>query len=123
MKKLLLLALLIPSCEDKYLTIDHRVIDSDTKVPVYFYTIAEQAGENTWRPVYTYYIYSLVEGEYDAYFHAYVVDGSDSILWSGMQPIKIQGGKKVWGEYVTDAEFNPYLIPDVTPMAYVSVEY
>ena len=98
--------MLAPSCGDNYLEVDHKIIDADVKIPIYFYATAEQATENTWRPVYTYYIYSIEEGEYDAYFHAYVVDG-----------------KKIWGQYVTDIEFSPYMIPDVTPMAYVSVEY
>ena len=115
--------MLAPSCGDDYLTVEHKIIDSDTKVPVYFYTTAEQAGTDTWRPVYTYYIYSIEEGEYDAYFHAYMIDSSDSVLWSGVQPIQIEGGKKVWGQYVTTAEFYPYMMQDIHPMAYVSVEY
>ena len=47
----------------------------------------------------------------------------DSIIWSGVQPIRIEGGKKVWGEFVSDANFSPEHIADITPMAYVSVEY
>ena len=124
-KNLILLgALLFPvSCGDDYMTIERNVIDAENNVPLYFYAEAEQAGSNTWRPVFTYLIYSLEEGEYDAYFHAYMVDSSDSVLWSGVQPIQIEGGKKVWGQYVTGAEFYPHMISDIHPMAYVSVSY
>lgn len=111
------------SCDDDYISIEKNIIDARTKVPVYFYATAEQSGTDTWRPVFTYLIYSLEEGEYDAYFHAYMVSESDSVLWSGVQPIQIEGGKKVWGEYITTAEFYPYMMPDIHPMAYVSVEY
>jgi len=111
------------SCGDDYMTVERRIIDADNRVPVYFYAEAEQAGSNTWKPVFTYLIYSLEEGEYDAYFHAYMIDSSDSVLWSGIQPIQIEGGKRVWGQYVTDAEFYPYMIPEMLPMAYASVSY
>ena len=122
MKKLLLILALF-SCSDDYMIMEHRVINSDNKVPVYFFAEAEQAANsNSWRPVFTYYVYLVDEGEYDAYFHAYCMDG-DSIIWSGIQPIKLEGGKKVWGEYVSDANFLPHNIATVTPMAYVSVEY
>ena len=48
----------------------------------------------------------------------------DSVVWSGIQPITIEGGKKIWGEYVAEeANFNPEWIANITPMAYVSVEY
>ena len=113
----------IIACGDDYMTVESNIIDAVNKVPVYFYATAEQSGENTWRPVFTYLIYSLEEGEYDAYFHAYMVGNSDSVLWSGVQPIQIEGGKKIWGQYVTSAEFYPYMMPDIHPMAYVSVEY
>ena len=121
--RLLLLILLLLGCGDEYTTVERRIIDAETKVPVYFYATAEQAGSDTWRPVFTYLIYSLEEGEYDAYFHAYMIGDGDSVLWSGVQPIQIEGGKKVWGEYVTTAEFYPYMMSDIHPMAYVSVEY
>ena len=117
------LVVLSLSCEDDYMTIENRIIDADSKVPVYFYAEAEQAGIDTWRPVFTYLIYSLEEGEYDAYFHAYMVDGNDSVLWSGIKHIEVEGGKRIWGQYVTDAELYPYAISDILPMAYVSVQY
>ena len=102
---------------------ERRIINADNKVPVYFFAEAEQAANsNSWRPVFTYYVYLVDEGEYDAYFHAYCMDG-DSIIWSGIQPIRLEGGKKIWGEYVSDANFLPDNIANVTPMAYVSVEY
>ena len=121
--KRLLLILALTSCGDDYMSIENRIIDADSKVPMYFYAEAEQAGVNTWRPVFTYLIYSLEEGEYDAYFHAYMVSDSDSILWSGIQHINVEGGKRVWGQYVTDAELHPYMITNILPMAYVSVQY
>ena len=111
------------SCQDEFSTIENRIIDANSKVPMYFYAEAEQAGVNTWRPVFTQLIYSLEEGEYDAYFHAYMVSDSDSILWSGIQHINVEGGKRVWGQYVTDAELHPYMITNILPMAYVSVQY
>ena len=111
------------SCRDEFPVIEQNIIDSENKIPVYFYATAEQSSEDTWRPVFTYLIYSLEEGEYDAYFHAYMISNGDSVLWSGVQPIQIEGGKKVWGQYVTRAEFYPYMMPDIHPMAYVSVEY
>jgi len=116
------LGLAFIGCEDRYLTVEKRIIDTENKVPVYFYAEAEQADVDKWRPVFTYYIYLIEEGNYDAYFHAYCMQG-DSIIWSGVQPIEIEGGKKIWGEYVSDAKFAPQNIANVTPMAYVSVEY
>ena len=121
--RLLLLLLMLAGCSDDYMIIERRIIDSDSKVPLYFHAEPEQSSNtNTWRPVFTYYIYSVDEGEYDAYFHAYCMLG-DSIIWSGVQPVRIEGGKKIWGEFVAEASFNPEWIVNVTPMAYVSVEY
>ena len=121
---ILLILLLLPiSCSDDYMIMERNIIDAENKVPVYFYAEAEQAdGTNSWRPIFTYYVYLIEEGEYDAYFHAYCIDG-DSIIWAGVQPIRLEGGKKVWGEYVSSANFSPQNIANVTPMAYVSVEY
>ena len=121
---ILLILLLLPiSCSDDYMIMEHNIVDAENKVPVYFYAEAEQAdGTNSWRPVFTYYVYLIEEGEYDAYFHAYCIDG-DSIIWAGVQPIRLEGGKKIWGEYVSSANFSPQNIANVTPMAYVSVEY
>jgi hypothetical protein len=63
----------------------------------------------------------MEEGMYDAYFHAYVMI-NDSVVFSGVQPIQIIGGKKIWGEYIAvGANFSPELIVNSTPMAYVSV--
>ena len=50
------------ACEDRYLTVERRVVDAENKVPVYFYAEAEQADVDTWRPVFTYYVYFLEEG-------------------------------------------------------------
>ena len=110
-------------CQDQYMTIERRVVDAENNIPIYFSTYAEQDGLNTWRPVFTYYIYQMEEGHYDAYFHAYVMV-NDSVIWSGVQPISIEGGKKEWGEYIGGgANFNPELVVNSTPMAYVSVQY
>ena len=123
MGKILLLALLLIGCQDKYLTVERNVIDAENNIPIYFQATAEQDGLNTWRPVFTYYIYQMKEGEYDAYFHAYIMV-DDSIIWSGVQPITIEGGKKIWGEFTAvGADFNPELVVNSTPMAYVSVQY
>ena len=117
---ILLLAL---GCEDKYLTVENKIVDAENNIPIYFQATAEQDGLNSWKPVFTYYIYQMEEGEYDAYFHAYVMV-DDSVIWSGIQPITIEGGKKIWGEYIaTGANFSPELVANATPMAYVSVQY
>jgi len=122
MKKLLLFLLAL-SCEDKFLTVERRIIDAENNIPIYFQASAEQDGIDTWRPVFTYYIYQIEEGKYDAYFHAYCMM-DDSVVWSGIQPIEIEGGKKIWGSFIGEgANFNPDWIAGVTPMAYVSVEY
>ena len=119
----LVFLLLLLSCEDKFLTVERNYIDAESKIPIYFTASAEQDGLNTWRPVFTYYIYQMDEGEYDAYFHAYVMV-NDSVIWSGVQPITIEGGKKIWGEFTAvGANFSPELVVDSTPMAYVSVQY
>ena len=111
------------SCSDDYVTYENHIIDADSKVPMYFYAEAEQAGVDTWRPVFTYLIYSLEEGEYNAYFHAYMIGDNDSVLWSGIKHIEVEGGKRIWGQYTTDAELYPYAMYNILPMAYVSVEY
>jgi hypothetical protein len=111
------------SCEDSYMTVERRIIDAENKIPIYFQATAEQDGVNTWRPVFTYYIYQMEEGIYDAYFHAYVMIG-DSVVFSGVQPIVIEGGKKIWGEYVAEgANFSPELVVNSTPMAYCSISH
>ena len=110
-------------CQDKYMTLEKTIVDSKNNIPIYFNTYAEQDGTNTWRPVFTYYIYQLEEGDYDAYFHAYVMI-EDSVIWSGVQPIFLEGRKKIRGEYIgVGANFDPKLVANSTPMAYVSVEY
>ena len=56
--RLILLILLLLGCGDDYMTIEHRIIDADSKIPLYFYAVPEQSGDsNTWRPVFNYYIY------------------------------------------------------------------
>ena len=119
----LIFFLLLLSCEDKFVTVERNYIDAENNIPIYFTASAEQDGLNTWRPVFTYYIYQMEEGEYDAYFHASaMVD--DSVIWSGVQPITIEGGKKIWGEFTAvGADFDPAIVVNSTPMAYVSVQY
>lgn len=115
--------LLYIGCEDSYMTVERNIVDAENNIPIYFYAEATHSdGVNTWKPIFTYYIYQMKEGIYDAYFHAYCMLG-DSVIWSGVQPITVEGGKRIWGEFVSDANFNPEWIANVTPMAYVSVEY
>jgi|TARA_R100001530_G_C4320695_1_gene155660 hypothetical protein len=90
---------------------------------MYFWAEATQAGENTWKPIYHFFVYSMIEGTHDVFFHAYVVNGLDSVIWSGVMPIEIEGKKRVYGEFVSDASFSPENIANVTPLAYCSVEY
>ena len=122
-----LLVLLSLSCEDKYLTVERRVINTgQDNVAMYFWAQATHADSaNTWKPIFYFYVYSLSEdsAEYDAYFHAYIVNQSDSIVWSGVMPIELEGKKRVYGEFVSDANFSPENIVNVTPLAYCSVEY
>lgn len=111
------------ACEDKYLTVERNIIDAENNIPIYFNTYAEQDGLNSWRPVFTYYIYKMEEGQYDAFFHAYILM-NDSIVWSGVKALQIEGGKKIIGQYIAvGANFDPDLIVNSTPMAYVSVSY
>ena len=75
------LAIGIASCEDKYLTVERRVVDAENNIPIYFYAEVINADQvNTWKPVFTYFIYQMDEGVYDAYFHAYCMLG-DSVIW------------------------------------------
>ena len=92
--RLILLILLLFGCSDKYVTYENRIINSETKVPMYFYANAMpnyDAGD-TWYPEFVYYVYQLEEGEYDAYFHAYLVT-DDSISWAGTTVIELEYGK------------------------------
>ena len=117
------LAVCLTACDDSYMTVERRIIDAENNIPIYFYAEAINADQvNRWKPVFTYFIYQMDEGAYDAYFHAYCMLG-DSVIWSGVQSIEIEGGKKIWGEYVAEgANFNPEWMVNITPMAYVSVE-
>ena len=46
MKKLYttILVLFSMGCEDKYMTIERRVVDAENNIPIYFNTYAEQDG-------------------------------------------------------------------------------
>ena len=36
------LAISVASCEDKYLTVERRIVDAENKIPIYFQATAEQ---------------------------------------------------------------------------------
>ena len=114
------------SCSDDYITYETRIIDAQNKVPVYFWCDARPNYdyENTWYPEFTYYVYQLEEGEYDAYFHAYLIT-DDSVTWSGTTEIVLENGKKILGHYsgINTAFIPGDLLQNTTPMAYVSIEY
>ena len=114
------------SCSDEYVTYETRVINSQNKIPLYFWCDAKPNYDvaNTWYPEFTYYVYQLDEGEYDAYFHAYLVT-DDSVSWSGTEEIYLEGGKKILGYYsgLNTAYLPGEYIERTTPMAYVSVSY
>jgi len=118
--------LLMFACGDDYVTYENRIIDANNKIPIYFWCDAmpNYDSANTWYPEFTYYVYQLEEGEYDAYFHAYLIT-EDSVSWSATTEIYLEGGKKVLG-YFSGA--NTAWIPgdhlaNTTPMAYVSVKH
>ena len=68
MKKLLLILALF-SCSDDYMIMERRIINADNKVPVYFFAEAEQAANsNSWRPVFTYYVYLRILNELNKTF-------------------------------------------------------
>ena len=122
----LLLSVFSLRCSDEYVTYETRIINSQNKVPLYFWcdAIPNYDYGNTWYPEFTYYVYQLEEGEYDAYFHAYLVT-DDSVSWSGTTEIYLESGKKILGHY---SGMNTAYIPGdylerTTPMAYVSVKY
>ena len=123
---LLYFSLLLTSCGDDYVTYENRIIDAQNKVPLYFWCDARPNYdyENTWYPEFTYYIYHLEEGEYDAYFHAYLIT-DDSVAWSGTKEIFLESGKKILGHYsgINTAFIPGEYLQNTTPMAYVSVEY
>ena len=114
------------SCSDDYITYETRIIDSQNKVPVYFWCDARPNYdyENTWYPEFTYYVYQLEEGEYDAYFHAYLIT-DDSVTWSATTEIVLENGKKILGHYsgINTAFIPGDLLQNTTPMAYVSIKY
>ena len=118
------LAIGFTSCEDSYVTVERRMVDAENNIPIYFQATAEQDGVNTWRPVFTYYIYQMEEGMYDAYFHAYLIT-DDSVAWSATEEIVLENGKKILGHY---SGVNTAFIPGedlgrTTPMAYVSIRH
>ena len=124
--RLILLILLFFGCSDDYVTYETRIIDAQNKVPLYFWCDARPNYDyaNTWYHEFTYYVYQLEEGEYDAYFHAYLIT-DDSVTWSGTTEILLENGKKILGHYsgINTAFIPGHLLQNTTPMAYVSIEY
>ena len=114
------------SCGDEYVSYENRIINATSNVPMYFYANAMPNYDtgNTWYPEFVYYIYQIEEGEYDAYFHAYLIT-DDSVSWAGTTEIDIAHGKKILGIYsaVGQVWLPPEYLEHTTPMAYVSVSY
>ena len=125
MKKLILIVMAL-GCGDDYVTYENCIIDAQNKVPLYFWCDAMPNYDvgNTWYPEFTYYIYHLEEGEYDAYFHDYLIT-DDSVSWSGTEEIFLEGGKKILGHYsgINTAYIPSEYLENTLPMAYVSVRY
>ena len=48
MKHFFIALLLLYGCDDKYMTIERRVVDAENNIPIYFQATAEQDGVNTW---------------------------------------------------------------------------
>ena len=124
LKKIIIAFFLIISCRDEYITYENRIINSESKVPMYFYANAmpNYDVDNTWYPEFVYYVYQIEEGEYDVYFHAYLIT-DDSVSWSGTTEIELEYGKKVLGTYsaVNTVWLPAEYLNSTTPMAYVSV--
>ena len=118
--------MMLSGCGDDYFSYENRIIDTQNKVPIYFHCDAKPNYDfaNTWYPEFTYYVYHLEEGDYDAYFHAYLMT-EDSVSWSGATEINIESGKKILGYYsgINTAFLPEEYISKTTPMAYVSVSY
>ena len=114
--------LLFLSCSDTILEVEHRIVDSQEPVPFYFGAQVEQGySTDRWTPVYYYYIYQVEEGEYDAYFHCYLIN-DDTVMFEGIQKVYPTEGKVVYGEYKPEVDFPVYDMSEVIPMAMIKVE-
>ncbi len=116
------LLLMAIGCSDNILEVERNYINATDPLPFYFGAEAEQGySENQWSPVYYYYIYQIEEGEYDAYFHCYLMNG-DTVMYSGVTKVYPEHGKTVYGEYKPDVDFPAYGMGDVIPMAMIRVD-
>jgi len=114
--------LLLISCSDTIVEVERNYINAEESIPFFFGAEAEQGySENRWTPVYYYYIYQIEEGEYDAYFHCYLMNG-DSVLYSGMTKVYPEYGKTVYGEFKPQVDFPSFGMVNVIPMAMIKVE-
>ena len=100
---------------------NNKSADKLELMPFFFGTQVESPNVNgDWSPLYYYYIYQTEPGDYEAYFHAYMV-WRDEIIYSGKQRVYPQYGKVVYGEFKAEDEFPPDDMHDVIPMAKVTV--
>ena len=64
---------------------NNKIADKLELMPFYFGAQVESPNVNgDWSPLYYYYIYQTEPGDYEAYFHAYLV-WRDEIIYSGNQ--------------------------------------
>ena len=114
--------LLFLSCADNIVEFERRIVDSQEPVPFYFGAQVEQGySPDRWSPVYYYYIYQVEEGEYDAYFHCYLIN-DETVMFEGIQKVYPTEGEVVYGEYKPEVDFPVYEMSEVIPMAMIKVE-
>ena len=100
---------------------NNKSADKLELMPFYFGAQVETSNDSvSWSPVFFYYIYQPDPGEYESYFHAYLV-WHDEIIYSGKQRVYTKYGKVVYGEFKAEDEFPPDDMHDVIPMAKVTV--
>ena len=100
---------------------NNKSADKLELMPFFFGTQVESPNVNgNWSPLYYYYIYQTEPGDYEAYFHAYMV-WRDEIIYSGKQRVYPQYGKVVYGEFLPKEEFTPDGKHDLIPMANLTV--
>ena len=100
---------------------NNKSADKLELMPFFFGTQVEASNVNgDWSPLYYYYIYQTEPGDYEAYFHAYMV-WRDEIIYSGKQRVYPQYGKVVYGEFLPKEEFTPDGKHDLIPMANITV--
>ena len=95
--------------------------DSQKLMPFYFGTQVEAVNVNgNWSPIFYYYIYQTEPGEYESYFHAYLV-WRDEIIYSGKQRVYTKYGETIYGEFSPKEEFSLDGKDDLIPMANITV--